>query len=33
VTQLHSAEYRNPHALPDGPVLVVGGGNSGLQIA
>jgi putative flavoprotein involved in K+ transport len=33
VTQLHSAEYRNPQALPDGPVLVVGGGNSGLQIA
>jgi putative flavoprotein involved in K+ transport len=33
VTQLHSAEYRNPDALPDGPVLVVGGGNSGLQIA
>jgi len=33
VTQLHSAEYRNPHGLPDGSVLVVGGGNSGLQIA
>jgi putative flavoprotein involved in K+ transport len=33
VTQLHSAGYRNPHALPDGPVLVVGGGNSGFQIA
>ena len=33
VTQLHSADYRNPQALPDGPVLVVGGGNSGLQIA
>jgi putative flavoprotein involved in K+ transport len=33
VTQLHSAEYRNPQALPDGPVLVVGGGNSGFQIA
>jgi putative flavoprotein involved in K+ transport len=33
VTQIHSAEYRNPQALPDGPVLVVGGGNSGLQIA
>jgi putative flavoprotein involved in K+ transport len=33
VTQIHSADYRNPHALPDGPVLVVGGGNSGLQIA
>ena len=33
VTQLHSAEYRNPQALPPGPVLVVGGGNSGFQIA
>jgi Pyridine nucleotide-disulphide oxidoreductase len=33
VTQLHSAEYRNPDALPAGPVLVVGGGNSGFQIA
>ena len=32
VTQLHSADYHNPQALPDGPVLVVGGGNSGLQI-
>jgi putative flavoprotein involved in K+ transport len=33
VTQVHSADYRNPHALPEGPVLVVGGGNSGFQIA
>jgi putative flavoprotein involved in K+ transport len=33
VTQLHSVEYRNPRALPVGPVLVVGGGNSGFQIA
>jgi putative flavoprotein involved in K+ transport len=33
VTQLHSAGHRNPQALPDGPVLVVGGGNSGFQIA
>jgi putative flavoprotein involved in K+ transport len=33
VTQLHSAGYRNPSALPPGPVLVVGGGNSGFQIA
>ena len=33
VTQLHSADYRNPQGLPDGPVLVVGAGNSGLQIA
>ncbi|HEY1179310.1 MAG TPA: NAD(P)-binding domain-containing protein [Phytomonospora sp.] len=33
VVQLHSAEYRNPAGLPSGPVLVVGGGNSGVQIA
>jgi putative flavoprotein involved in K+ transport len=33
VTQVHSADYRNPQALPAGPVLVVGGGNSGFQIA
>ena len=34
VTQLHSSEYRNPGQLPaDGRVLVVGAGNSGLQIA
>jgi putative flavoprotein involved in K+ transport len=33
VAQVHSADYRNPQALPDGPVLVVGGGNSGFQIA
>jgi len=33
VTQIHSTHYRNPQALPPGPVLVVGGGNSGLQIA
>jgi putative flavoprotein involved in K+ transport len=33
VIQLHSAEYRNPDALPADPVLVVGGGNSGFQIA
>jgi putative flavoprotein involved in K+ transport len=33
VTQLHSAAYHNPQALPEGPVLVVGGGNSGFQIA
>jgi putative flavoprotein involved in K+ transport len=33
VTQLHSAGYRNSQALPPGPVLVVGGGNSGFQIA
>jgi putative flavoprotein involved in K+ transport len=33
VVQLHSADYRNPAQLPPGPVLVVGAGNSGLQIA
>jgi putative flavoprotein involved in K+ transport len=33
LTQLHSADYRHPDVLPDGPVLVVGGGNSGYQIA
>ncbi len=33
LTQLHSASYQNPSCLPDGKVLVVGAGNSGLQIA
>ncbi|HEY2238950.1 MAG TPA: NAD(P)/FAD-dependent oxidoreductase [Streptosporangiaceae bacterium] len=33
VGQLHSARYRNPGQLPDGNVLVVGGGASGVQIA
>jgi putative flavoprotein involved in K+ transport len=33
IVQLHSSNYRNPLALPDGPVLVVGAGNSGAQIA
>lgn len=33
VLQLHSAHYRNPAQVPEGPVLVVGAGNSGLQIA
>jgi putative flavoprotein involved in K+ transport len=33
VTQIHSADYQNPSQLPDGHVLVVGGGNSGFQIA
>lgn len=33
VVQVHSAGYRAPGQLPDGPVLVVGAGNSGLQIA
>ena len=33
VTQVHSADYRNPESLPDGAVLVVGSGQSGAQIA
>jgi putative flavoprotein involved in K+ transport len=33
ITQLHSGAYRSPDQLPDGPVLVVGDGNSGRQIA
>lgn len=33
IAQLHSSSYRSPAALPDGPVLVVGSGNSGVQIA
>src|SRR5437867_2212767 len=33
VFQIHSAGYRNPAQLPEGRVLVVGGGNSGFQIA
>lgn len=31
--QLHSSTYRNPNQLPEGAVLVVGGGASGCQIA
>jgi putative flavoprotein involved in K+ transport len=33
VVQFHSTAYRSPQALPDGSVLVVGGGNTGYQIA
>ena len=33
ITQLHTAEYRNPGQLSSGDVLVVGGANSGAQIA
>jgi putative flavoprotein involved in K+ transport len=33
VVQLHSSSYRRPGDLPEGRVLVVGAGNSGLQIA
>lgn len=31
--QIHSADYRNPGQLPEGAVLVVGAGSSGVQIA
>lgn len=33
VVQIHSADYRNPAQLPEGGVLVVGAGSSGVQIA
>lgn len=33
IAQVHTADYRTPEALPDGGVLVVGGGQSGVQIA
>jgi len=33
ITQIHSADYQNPHQLPEGSVLVVGAGSSGVQIA
>ncbi len=33
ITQIHSANYRNPEQLPEGAVLVVGAGSSGVQIA
>jgi putative flavoprotein involved in K+ transport len=33
VVQMHSTGYRNPSAIPEGTVLVVGGGNTGFQIA
>lgn len=33
LTQIHSADYRNPSQLPPGAVLVVGAGSSGVQIA
>ena len=33
IFQIHSATYRNPDQLPEGAVLVVGGGSSGVQIA
>jgi FtsP/CotA-like multicopper oxidase with cupredoxin domain/cation diffusion facilitator CzcD-associated flavoprotein CzcO len=33
VVQLHSTAYRAPKDIPEGPILVVGGGNTGFQIA
>lgn len=33
VVQIHSTAYRNPGALPEGAVMVVGAGSSGAQIA
>lgn len=33
VAQMHSSEYRRPAQIPQGRVLVVGAGNSGVQIA
>ncbi|MBU2965827.1 NAD(P)/FAD-dependent oxidoreductase [Amphritea sp. 2_MG-2023] len=31
--QIHSAKYRNPEQLPEGGVMVIGAGSSGVQIA
>ncbi len=33
IVQIHSSTYRNPAQLPDGAVLVIGAGSSGVQIA
>lgn len=33
ILQMHAHEYRNPDQIPDGPVLLVGAGNSGAEIA
>lgn len=33
IVQLHSSDYTSPFTLPEGPVLVVGAGPSGAQIA
>lgn len=33
IVQMHSRDYRNPSQLRDGPVLIVGAGNSGAEIA
>lgn len=32
ILQLHSGHYRNPEGLPNGAVLIVGSGQSGMQI-
>jgi putative flavoprotein involved in K+ transport len=33
IVQMHSVDYRNPSQLQEGPVLVVGAGNSGADIS
>jgi putative flavoprotein involved in K+ transport len=33
IVQIHASEYKNPDALPEGSILVVGTGQSGCQIA
>ncbi|WP_159915060.1 NAD(P)/FAD-dependent oxidoreductase [Pantoea sp. 18069] len=33
VMQMHSAAYRNPGQMPEGAVMVIGAGSSGVQIA
>ncbi|MEQ8445163.1 MAG: NAD(P)-binding domain-containing protein [Pelagibacterium sp.] len=33
VFQMHSQEYKNPAQIPNGPVLLIGAGNSGAEIA
>lgn len=33
ITSIHSAEYRNPSALPSGAIVIVGCGQTGCQIA
>jgi putative flavoprotein involved in K+ transport len=33
VMQIHTSQYRRPSQLPDGGVVMIGGGQSGCQIA
>jgi putative flavoprotein involved in K+ transport len=33
IVQMHSSDYRRPSQIPEGPVLVVGAGQSGAEIA